>query len=75
MFCFFGFTLQKYFVQIRQIIYKNGLSIRDATQSPRKSPIFSSLKIGEGGGQTLVWEKLKLKIAKIEGRGSGYAYF
>ncbi len=26
------------------------ISIRDATQSPGKSPIFSSLKIGEGGG-------------------------
>ncbi len=28
----------------------NGSSLRDATQSPGKSPIFSPLKIGEGGG-------------------------
>ncbi len=31
--------------------FGNRDSLRDATQSPGKSPIFSPLKIGEGGGK------------------------
>ncbi len=40
-------------------------SVRDATQSPRKSAFFSSLNIGEGGGKTLILGKFKLMVAKM----------
>ncbi len=49
------------FQQVAEI----GVRVRDATQSPGKSPIFSPLKIGGGRGVNPDLGKLRLKIATV----------